>query len=236
MFVQGGQVKVFLVTRPVNFRKGSEEGQKTVRWTVFPTNGLALALQEMFGLDPFCGAVFVFRSKRADRIKLLVWDQTGMVLVHKRLEDGKFVCGCGEMARIGEDVSERLDVIPAQFRVLVTRRPKYACRRCSQAVAQAHAPEHVVPGGLPTELFIAVCHRARTDGATMAHHRLEVRGSSAVLPSGRDLQTAGDRSGLGYARQMGWSCLLFPPYAGHQPDAGPFAPRGPHLRPLLSYE
>src|SRR3546814_2941382 len=43
-------------------------------------------------------------------------------------------CGCGEMARIGEDVSERLDVIPAQFRVLVTRRPKYACRRCSGAL------------------------------------------------------------------------------------------------------
>lgn len=64
-------------------------------------------------------------------------------------------CGCGEMAKIGEDVSERLDVIPAQFRVLVTRRPKYGCRRCSQAVVQAHAPEHVVPGGLPTELFIA---------------------------------------------------------------------------------
>ena len=50
-------------------------------------------------------------------------------------------CGCGEMAKIGEDVSERLDVIPAQLRVLVTRRPKYACRRCSGAVAQAHAPE-----------------------------------------------------------------------------------------------
>jgi transposase len=33
----------------------------------------------------------VFRSKRADRIKLLIWDQTGMVLVHKRLEGGKFV-------------------------------------------------------------------------------------------------------------------------------------------------
>jgi transposase len=64
-------------------------------------------------------------------------------------------CGCGAMARIGEDVSERLDVIPAQFQVLVTRRPRYACRRCSQAVAQAHAPEHVVPGGLPTEKLIA---------------------------------------------------------------------------------
>ena len=65
------------------------------------------------------------------------------------------LCGCGEMARIGEDVSERLDVIPAQFQVLVTRRPRYACRRCSQVVAQAHAPEHVVPGGLPTEQLIA---------------------------------------------------------------------------------
>jgi transposase len=102
--------------------------------------------------------------------------------------------GCGEMARIGEDVSERLDVIPAQFRVLVTRRPKYACRRCSQSVAQAHAPEHVVPGGLPTELFIAVRHRARTDGASMAHHRVEIRRLSPVLPPGRDLQAAGDRS------------------------------------------
>jgi len=64
-------------------------------------------------------------------------------------------CGCGEMTKIGEDVSERLDVIPAQFRVLVTRRPKYACRRCSGAVVQAHAPEHVVPGGLPSEALIA---------------------------------------------------------------------------------
>lgn len=64
-------------------------------------------------------------------------------------------CGCGPMTMIGEDVSERLDVIPAQFRVLVTRRPKYACRRCSGAVAQAHAPEHVVPAGLPTEALIA---------------------------------------------------------------------------------
>ncbi len=39
--------------------------------------------------------------------------------------------------------------------MLVTRRPKYACRRCSGAVVQAHAPEHVVPGGLPTEALIA---------------------------------------------------------------------------------
>ena len=64
-------------------------------------------------------------------------------------------CGCGEMAKIGEDVSGRLNVIPAQFRVLITRRPRYACRRCAGAVVQAHAPEHVVPGGLPTEALSA---------------------------------------------------------------------------------
>lgn len=44
-------------------------------------------------------------------------------------------CGCGPMARIGEDRVERLDVIPAQVRALMTIRPKYACRRCAGAVA-----------------------------------------------------------------------------------------------------
>lgn len=42
-------------------------------------------------LEPVAHHGSIFRSKRADRIKLLVWDQTGMVLVHKRLEGGKFV-------------------------------------------------------------------------------------------------------------------------------------------------
>ena len=63
-------------------------------------------------------------------------------------------CG-GTMHRIGEDASERLDVIPAQFRVLVTRRPKYACRACEGAVVQAPAPARLIEGGLPTEALIA---------------------------------------------------------------------------------
>ncbi|WP_352700752.1 IS66 family insertion sequence element accessory protein TnpB [Mesorhizobium sp. M0590] len=45
-------------------------------------DGLAAALQEMIGLDPFCGSAFVFRSKPADRIKILVWDNSGMMLIH----------------------------------------------------------------------------------------------------------------------------------------------------------
>ena len=63
-------------------------------------------------------------------------------------------CG-GTLHAIGEDVSERLDVIPAQFRVIVTRRPKYACRQCAEGVTQAPAPEHLIAGGLPTEALVA---------------------------------------------------------------------------------
>jgi transposase len=57
--------------------------------------------------------------------------------------------------RIGEDKSERLDIVPAQFRVLVTRRPKYACRTCEDGVVQAPAPARLIEGGLPTEATVA---------------------------------------------------------------------------------
>ena len=77
MIAPHGQLRVYVATPPVDFRKGMD--------------GLALAVQELFGLDPFSGAAFVFRSKRADRIKVLIWDRTGLVLVHKRLDGAKFV-------------------------------------------------------------------------------------------------------------------------------------------------
>jgi transposase len=63
-------------------------------------------------------------------------------------------CG-GALHAIGEDVAERLDVIPAQFRVLVVRRPKYACRTCPGTLVQAPAPQRLIEGGLPTEGLIA---------------------------------------------------------------------------------
>ena len=47
-------------------------------------------MQAVFGADPFCGAVYVFRSKRMDRVKLLWWDGTGICLMMKRLESGQF--------------------------------------------------------------------------------------------------------------------------------------------------
>src|SRR6185295_16839647 len=63
---------------------------------------------------------------------------------------------CGNaLHRIGEDTGERLDIVPAQFRVLVVRRPKYACRACENVVVQAPAPARLIEGGLSTEATVA---------------------------------------------------------------------------------
>ena len=56
---------------------------------------------------------------------------------------------------IGEDRSERLDIIPMRYQVIVTCRPKYGCRSCSDAVVQAPAPARLIEGGLPTERLVA---------------------------------------------------------------------------------
>ena len=71
-----GTVRVLVATPPVDFRKGAE--------------GLAALVRETMQADPFSGAIYVFRAKRADRVKLIYWDGTGVCLFAKRLEDGKF--------------------------------------------------------------------------------------------------------------------------------------------------
>ena len=71
-----GAVQVMMATRPVDFRKG--------------VDGLAALVRDIMGADPFSGTVYVFRAKRADRVKLVFWDGTGVVLVAKRLEEGAF--------------------------------------------------------------------------------------------------------------------------------------------------
>ncbi|MGH6879178.1 MAG: IS66 family insertion sequence element accessory protein TnpB [Rhizomicrobium sp.] len=71
-----GQVRVLIASRPVDFRKGAQ--------------GLAALAKAVLAEDPFSGAILVFRSKRADRVKILVWDGSGLVLVWKRLEQGAF--------------------------------------------------------------------------------------------------------------------------------------------------
>jgi transposase len=68
--------RVLLATRPVDFRKGA--------------HGLAALAQEVLAAAPFSGAVIVYRAKRGDRVKILVWDSSGLVLIWKQLQQGSF--------------------------------------------------------------------------------------------------------------------------------------------------
>jgi len=61
----------------------------------------------------------------------------------------------GAMTVIGTDSSERLDVVPAQYRVLVTHCPKLACRSCEGSIVQSPAPPRLIEGGIPTEALVA---------------------------------------------------------------------------------
>jgi len=69
-------VRILVATQPVDFRKGH--------------NGRAALVQSVLKEAPFTGTVFVFRSKRADRLKILFWDGSGLVMAYKRLEETTF--------------------------------------------------------------------------------------------------------------------------------------------------
>lgn len=71
------------------------------------------------------------------------------------VEDKACPCCGGALHVVGEDLSERLDVVPTTFRVLVTRRPRYGCRSCEGTIVQAPAPARIVEGGIPTEATVA---------------------------------------------------------------------------------
>jgi transposase len=76
MIAVAAGVKVLVATKPVDFRKGAD--------------GLVAMVREVLGHDPFSETIFIFRSKRADRLKILAWDGSGLVLFWKRLEHGAF--------------------------------------------------------------------------------------------------------------------------------------------------
>ena len=76
MIFPSNRVRILVATGPVDFRKGHD--------------GLTAMVQSVLRKDPFTGTVFVFRAKRADRLKLLYWDGTGLVMAYKRLEETTF--------------------------------------------------------------------------------------------------------------------------------------------------
>ena len=109
-------------------------------------------------------------------------------------EDTNCPCCRAPMHVIGEETSQRLDVVPAQFRVIVTHRPKYACRACEQAVVQAPAPERLIKGGLPTEAMVAYVLVAK-----YAWHLPLYRQAQMLLAQGLDIKRAILAFWVGYA-------------------------------------
>jgi transposase len=109
-------------------------------------------------------------------------------------DDTNCPCCRAPMHVIGEETSQRLDVVPAQFRVIVTHRPKYACRACEQAVVQAPAPERLIKGGLPTEAMVAYVLVAK-----YAWHLPLYRQSQMLIAQGIDIKRAILAFWVGYA-------------------------------------
>lgn len=76
MIFPSNRVRIMVATKPIDFRKGHDS--------------LAAMVKNELRKDPFTGTVFVFRAKKADRLKLLYWDGTGLVMAYKRLEEHTF--------------------------------------------------------------------------------------------------------------------------------------------------
>ncbi|MEO1363860.1 MAG: IS66 family insertion sequence element accessory protein TnpB [Pseudomonadota bacterium] len=76
MIFPSNWVRILVATTRVDFRKGHD--------------GLTAMVQGVLRKDPFTGTVLVFRAKRLDRLKLLYWDGSGLVMAYKRLEDTTF--------------------------------------------------------------------------------------------------------------------------------------------------
>ncbi len=76
MISPAGNFKIYVATKPVDFRKGMD--------------GVAAIVMNEFDLDPFSRAIFAFRSKRADRMKMIVWDGAGLMQVYKHTEGAGF--------------------------------------------------------------------------------------------------------------------------------------------------
>ena len=76
MIFPSNRVRIIVATKPVDFRKGHD--------------GLAALVKNKLHKDPFTGTVFVFRSRKADRLKLIYWDGSGIVMAYKRLEEHTF--------------------------------------------------------------------------------------------------------------------------------------------------
>ncbi len=78
--------RIFVYTRPTDMRKSFD--------------GLAALVRDGLDADPLSGHLFVFRSRQGDRLKMLYWDEDGLVVWAKRLEEGTFQLQAADVAGI----------------------------------------------------------------------------------------------------------------------------------------
>jgi transposase len=118
--------RVFLCTLPTDMRKSFDS--------------LAGLIEQELGQDPLSGDLFVFRSRRGDRLKLLYWDSDGLAIWYKRLEEGTFVFPLPDAERVKVG-AHGLVIRPAELAMLldgmelqnVKRRKRYQRPRPSVA-------------------------------------------------------------------------------------------------------
>ncbi len=105
-----------------------------------------------------------------------------LLRVEKVIEPESIVClcGCGNMVRIGEDRTERLDRFPARYEVIVTIRPKYACPKGRTGVVQAKAPAHLLEGSWPAEALLAEIAVSKHSEHTPLNRQAEVMARHGV--------------------------------------------------------
>src|SRR5580692_10483729 len=133
-------------------------GAKNERLERLPADQLQLALED---IEASLAKSEATEEKKEPRLPRTPTRKRGALpkhlpRIHETVAPPSTNCPCckAPMHMIGEETSERLDVLPAQYRVIVTHRPKFACRACEKVV-QENAPEHLIKSGLPTEAMVA---------------------------------------------------------------------------------
>jgi transposase len=120
MLILPPTVRVFLHLGPTDMRRSFD--------------GLAALTRELLRQDPLSGHLFVFFNRRRDRVKVLLWDRTGLVLYYKRLEEGVFRLPAGSASGVELTwaelslILEGLDLSPAR------RQKRFALRRPSPEI------------------------------------------------------------------------------------------------------
>jgi len=119
-------VRVFLATQPVDGRKGPDSLMTIVR--------------DVFGEDPLGGHLFVFFSKRCDRVRVVYWDRNGFAMWTKRLEAGRFCpsfSSDGRLAPVRIEAAELALIIEGIDLAGARRRPRWQPRASTKIVVAA---------------------------------------------------------------------------------------------------